>query len=209
MNNPELSVIYVNYNTKKLLADSVNSVFEKTKDINFEIIIVDNSSTDGSVEELGKIFGDKIKIISSPNLGFGHGMNTGIKSAKGKYVFLFNTDTLLINNAIKILYDYMETNPKCAGAGANSYNEKNVPNCSKCFFLKENSSWLRNLFTHNVRRKFLWTYHVYSNKPVKVEYPTFAAILLRKDIFEKTGGFDEDFFMFCEDEELAFRITKA
>ena len=103
----QVSVIIVNYNTKELTKQAIQSVFDRTEGVEYEIIVVDNDSKDGSVEELKKIFQNKITIIESKeNLGFGRANNLGIKQSKGKYVFLLNSDTELINNAIKIFYDY-------------------------------------------------------------------------------------------------------
>ena len=99
----QVSIIIVNYNTKDLTKKAIQAVFDKTEGVEYEIIVVDNDSKDGSVEELKKTFQDKIIIIEpKENLGFGRANNLGIKQANGKYVFLLNSDTELINNAIKI-----------------------------------------------------------------------------------------------------------
>ena len=124
----QVSIIMVNYNTKELTKKAIQAVFDKTEGVEYEIIVVDNDSKDGSVEELKKTFQDKIIIIESKeNLGFGRGNNLGIKQAKGKYIFLLNSDTELINNAIKIFYDYMEQNEQVGICGGNLYNVNCVP----------------------------------------------------------------------------------
>ena len=118
----DVSIIIVNYNTLELTKNTIDSVNEKTKDLNYEIILVDNASTDGSVEFFEKEYKNKIIFIKNDeNLGFGRANNRGIKIAKGKYVFLLNSDTLLINNAIKILFDFMEKNNNCGVCGGNLY----------------------------------------------------------------------------------------
>ena len=119
----DVSVIMVNYNTLELTKNTINSVMEKTKDLNYEIILIDNASTDGSVEFFEKEYKDKIIFIkNNENLGFGKANNKGIEIAKGKYVFLLNSDTLLINNAIKILFDFMEKNKNCGVCGGNLFD---------------------------------------------------------------------------------------
>ena len=92
----DLSVIIVNWNTKKLLEDCLGSIFKFTKDVGFEIIIVDNGSEDGSQSMLKKKFPQVKLIPNKDNLGFAKANNQGIKIAKGKYVLLLNSDTYLL-----------------------------------------------------------------------------------------------------------------
>ena len=99
----DVSVIIVNYNTKKLTKNCIDSIFQNTKDVKFEVILVDNASTDGSKEFFEQ--DNRIKYIySTTNLGFGKANNLGYKEASGKYLFLLNSDTLLLNNAIDLFY---------------------------------------------------------------------------------------------------------
>ena len=103
----DVSIIIINYNTCQMTCECINSIIEKTQGLQYEIILVDNASTDGSKEFFEK--DERIKYIySEKNGGFGYGNNLGMKVAKGKYFFLLNSDTLLINNAIKKFYDYAE-----------------------------------------------------------------------------------------------------
>lgn len=123
----QVSIIIVNYNTKELIKNAIQSVFDKTENIDYEIIVIDNASQDGSVEDLKNTFQEKIKIIESKeNLGFGRANNLGIKQAQGKYIFLLNSDIELINNAIKTFYDYMEQNEHVGVCGGNLFNKKNI-----------------------------------------------------------------------------------
>ena len=101
----DVSIIIVNYNTKDLLVNCLNSIYEKTKDVLFEIIIVDNASIDGSEEMIKNDFKEVVFIQSGDNIGFGRANNLGIKEAKGDCIFLLNSDTILLNNAIKELTD--------------------------------------------------------------------------------------------------------
>ena len=143
----QVSVIIVSYNTKELTINTIKSVIDKTENVDYEIIVVDNDSKDGSVEELKKTFQDKITIIEpKENLGFGRANNLGIKYAKGEYVFLLNPDTELINNAIKIFYDYMEQNKQVGICGGNLYDKNNNPEAS--YFMYKD-----NIFSY-----FFWRY---------------------------------------------------
>ena len=216
MNNytKQISIIIVNYNTKEITKNTIQSVINKTKYIDYEIIVVDNNSQDGSVEELRNIFQNKIKIIESgKNLGFGKANNFAIKQAKGKYVFLLNSDTELINNSIKIFYDYMEQNEQVGLCCGNLYDEKNLPQ----------ESCDMHLYKNTILSYFFWRFlgickHIfymkkvmdfnYSNKVKTVAWCLGADMFIRKAILEKTGLFDEKIFMYYEDMDFCFRIRK-
>jgi GT2 family glycosyltransferase len=110
----DVSIIIVNNNTNRWTQDRIDCVFDKTKGLEFEVIVVDNGSTDGSKEHFEK--DDRIKYIYCiENMGFGRVNNLGFKHAKGDYVFLLNSDTCLINNAILEFYYYMRSAPLNVG----------------------------------------------------------------------------------------------
>ena len=103
----DVSIVIVNYNTKELTMQCINSIFNKTEGVSFEVIVIDNSSKDGSVELLSA--DSRIKFIESGgNIGFGRANNIGIKYSEGKYILFLNSDTILLNNAIKMMFDFME-----------------------------------------------------------------------------------------------------
>ena len=207
----DVSVIIVNYNTLELTKNTIDSVIEKTKNLNYEIILVDNSSTDGSVEFFEREYKDKIIFIkNNENLGFGRANNKGIEIAKGKYVFLLNSDTLLINNAIKILFDFMEKNENCGVCGGNLFDINLRPTNS--FNMKMLS--YKDEYINSIVNLFLKIFKLkkksfnYTQIPLKVEIIIGADMFIRKNIFSKIGKFDEDFFMYHEESELCFRILK-
>jgi GT2 family glycosyltransferase len=125
----DVSVIIVNYNTRQLTCDCIASVIEKTVQVNYEIIVVDNASSDDSVDFIKNKF-PVVKLIANPiNEGFGRANNTGAKNAGGKFLFLLNSDTLLVNDAIDILHAFMQKDIKkeTGACCANLYTaEKNV-----------------------------------------------------------------------------------
>lgn len=210
----QVSVIIVSYNTKELAKKTIQSVFDKTEGIEYEIIVVDNDSKDGSIEELKEIFQDKITIIESKeNLGFGRANNLGIKQANGKYLFLLNSDTELINNAIKIFYEYMEQNENVGVCGGNLYNINNVPEESYMMYKNSISSYFYwrylELFFNMISvftKKPIYLRFNYTDKVKEVGYITGADMFIRKKALDKTGLFDENIFMYGEDVDLNFRI---
>jgi hypothetical protein len=214
MNEKQVSVIIVSFNTKNLTKKCISSIFEKTEGLNYEIIVVDNDSKDGSVEELKKTFQNRITIIESKeNLGFGRANNLGIKQATGKYIFLLNSDTELINNAIKILYDYMETNNKVGICGGNLYDENMQPT----FSCNNTTSSFFSYFFHKyiypltkiyclITKKHIYPYFNYTDKVKMVGDIIGADMFIRKELLDKYGGFDENIFLYTEDTELNYRI---
>ena len=208
----QVSVIIVNYNTKELTKNTIQSVINKTQGIDYDIIVVDNNSQDGSVEELKNTFQNKITIIESKqNLGFGRANNLAIKQVKGKYVFLLNSDTELINNSIKIFYEYMEQNEQVGLCCGNLYNKKNIPQESCDMHLYKNTVFsyffwrLFGICKHIFYMKKVMDFN-YSNKVQNVAWCLGADMFIRKNILEKIGLFDEKIFMYYEDMDLCFRI---
>ena len=126
MNNIDLSIIIVNFNTKELLSDCIESICNKTEGLSFEIIVVDNASNDGSVEKFS--VDNRIKFIQNEeNLGFGRANNIGAKVASGDFLLFLNPDTILDNNAPYIRYNYLKHNSRVGIVGGNLFDSKGNP----------------------------------------------------------------------------------
>lgn len=215
MNNIDVSIIFVNYKTKDLTINAIESVFEKTQNINFEIFVVDNASNDGSIEAIEQKF-PNVNIIKNPvNSGFGAANNLAIKRAGGKYIFCLNTDTLLVNNAIKILFDFMEKeeNKNVGVCGGYLENAEGIPmDCGGNFPNITEILWkfgIRNIFKEKYKKYKLTINSGDIKHCKKIEYITGADIMFRKSVLDKTGLFDETFFMYYEETDLCYRIKKA
>jgi GT2 family glycosyltransferase len=201
----DVSVIIVNYNTKTLLKQCLMSVFEKTHDIDFEIIVVDNASHDGSQQMLKEDFPNVLLIESQENLGFGRANNEGIKIATGRNIFFLNPDTLLLNNAIKILSDYLDENELTGACGGNLYDA----------FMKPAHSYDTKFpsITYELRLyKLLSRKNREFNKTkntFEVAHITGADLMVKKFVLDKVGVFSNQFFMYYEETELCFRIHKV
>lgn len=217
----DISIIIVNYHSAAMVIDCINSIFEKTREVSYEIIVVDNASHDGSVELLRDTFGDRIRVIASPeNLGFGKANNLGAAQAAGKYLFLLNPDTILLNDAIGILHSYLEANPGVGVAGGNLYSPDMAPTPSFCRTFddlaqeKQRASWC-SLLSQRIRAKLRMDRNKpmsefnHTDTPQKVAYIFGADMMLPRSLFEQVGGFDPDFFMYGEEEELTWRITRS
>jgi GT2 family glycosyltransferase len=206
----DVSIIIVNYNTRQLTLNCINSVFEKTNNITFELILIDNLSTDGSIEEFRK--DTRITFIeSNDNLGFGRANNIGIGIAKGRNLLFLNSDTLLLNNAVKILSDYLDEHNDIGSCGGNLYNENLQPANSFFRFFPGFVAEVNEL-TGNRYEKIRFGknhHHNFKEIPIEVSIITGADLMVKKNIIEKVGPFDADFFMFYEETEFCFRIKKT
>ena len=209
----DVSIIIVNYNTFAFTKAAIESVFEKTEGITFELILVDNNSPDGSGLRLKNFFGEKIVYIQSDeNIGFGRANNLGIGQACGRNIFLLNPDTTLVNNAVKILSDYLNANPKVGVCGGNLYDENKISTHSFGRYLPSFFGELDLLVGRNLLSIVIYgknTSFNYTDKPIKVGFITGADMMIRKAVLDKIGVFDADFFMYYEEAELTYRIKKT
>jgi len=216
----DVSVIIVNYNTKDLLQNCLKSIYTQTKDIDYEIIVSDNGSTDGSTEMIKKDFPNAILIENMQNLGFGAANNKGLEIAKGKYIFYLNSDTILLNNAVKIFYDYWENsdNKEIIGAlGCNLLDENmNITHSYGNFAgYKIALKQLIKMFFSNIVLSFLYILHIKTNKKRtnsnqqkflgEVDYITGADLFLLNNEYAK---FDEYFFLYFEEADLQKKLSE-
>lgn len=222
----DVSIIIVNYHSTNMVIDCIHSILEKTADISFEIIVVDNASGDGCEVKIEHEFGEKVQVVlSDTNLGFGKANNLGAIHAKGKYLFLLNPDTYLVNNAIQILFEYLENHEKVGVAGGNLFAPDLSETPSYCLVFdspeseKRRASWTE-LISSKMKAKLYRRIGKpddalccdefnHTEKALKVAYIFGADMMLPKNVFEEVGGFDPDFFMYAEEEEMSWRITKA
>lgn len=158
---------------------------------------------DGSQEMLRAEFPSVTLIESPENLGFGRANNLGATKAVGKYLFLLNPDTLLLNNAVKFLADYLDQNPKCGVCGGNLFTQDNQP-AHSFWELPTIQNELKEFFRVGSPKEFNYT-----SEPQEVGYITGADLMIRADLFHSLNGFDADFFMYCEEVELCYRAFKA
>ncbi len=210
----DVSIIIVSYNTSQLLKNCLNSVFEKTQGLNFEVIVVDNDSKDDSCSMLERDFSQVKLIRSKENLGFGRANNLGMEQAKGKYLFLLNPDCLLINNSVKILYDFMENNSDCGACGGNLYDENLEKHDSFGMqtLLKDKiitHTPLKFIFPGKYKKLRGYKKDFDRTKDGEVGFITGADLMLRKSVIDEVGNFDQRFFLFFEETELQNRILKA
>lgn len=208
----QVSIILVNYNTKKWIIECLASVYKHTASTDFEVVVVDNNSSDGSREAVTAIYPEVIWIANTHNSGFGAANNEGIRIARGKYIFLLNTDTVLLNDAVSLLRDFMENpeNARIGCAGAYLKNGAGGENLSAGRFPTLFSYFLENLlFLPPPESPGAGFSRRTGSSPDPVDYIIGAAMFWRGEVLRELKGFDTDFFLFYEEAELCYRLSKT
>lgn len=208
----KLSVILVNWKTKDLTKDALASIFKETKGFDFEVIVVDNNSEDGSVEMIRAEFPQVVLIANKENVGFGKANNQGLKIATGDYLMFLNTDVVVLDGALNKLVSYLDSHADTMMVGPRLLNRdlsfqhacrRMLPNPINSFF---HLFGLTKIFKQN---KFINNYKQFAADP-EVTGPaqalSGAAMMFRSQVYQELGGFDEIFFMYGEDLDFSKRV---
>lgn len=211
----DLSIIIVNYNTKDLLMQTIQSVINNTKNISYEIIVSDNNSTDGSVEMIQEYFPEVKLIENDGNLGFPKGNNVAIKLALGRYILLLNSDTVVIEDCIEKCIKYMDEHNDIGSLGCKVILKSGqldhackrgypTPEASLFYMIK-----LHKLFPRNKKFGQYSLSYLHEDETNEVDSLTGAFMMLRRKVIDQVGLLDEEFFMYGEDIDWCFRIKEA
>jgi GT2 family glycosyltransferase len=209
----KLSIVIVNYNVKYFLEQCLDSVSRATENIAAEILVVDNHSSDGSVEHLTLRFPNVIFIANRENTGFSRANNQAITQTQGEYILLLNPDTIVGENSLINVCRFMDEHPEAGAVGVKMLDGygKFLPESKRGFPSPWNSfcrlSGLSKLFP---RSKCFGGYHLKfldNNTVHPVDILAGAFMLVRKEAIEKSGGLDECFFMYGEDIDWSYRIA--
>ncbi len=206
----DISIIIVNWNTKDLLISCISSVYQTLSDsISYEIIVVDNGSKDGSSDAIRRIYPQVRLIQNKRNLGFACANNKAFRIMKGRYALLLNTDCTLTEGAVENLFYFMEKRPEagaCCGQLLNPDGSKqnSFSNFPSLLEFLTNKSLLKIIWPS----KFPGKYISY-DKPIEVDSCIGACMMIRKKALKDIGYFDEDYFFFFEETDLAYRLKKA
>ena len=211
----ELSIIIVNYNVRIFLENALNSIQRAMNGIEGEIFVVDNASNDGSIEMLKDKFSSVKLIANEKNLGFAKANNLALQRAAGKYFLLINPDTIVQEDTLSVMLKYFSENAHIGLAGCKVLNPDGTLQlaCRRSF----HSPWvaftkiigLSNVFP---RSKFFGKYnlsYLSENDIQEVDAVSGSFMMLRREVYEHTGGLDEDFFMYGEDLDWCYRIQQS
>ena len=205
----DLSIVIVNYQTFELTKNTINSIFEYEYPFSYEIFVVDNASSDDSLAKLQDYFKERVKFIASAeNNGFAAGNNQALRVAAGKYVLLLNSDTIVWENTLEDIYDYMESHIDVGACGCRVLLENGELDkaCKRSF--------------PNVKNSFFRLFHIPTNSKdndynlddlpddeiYEIDCLTGAFMFMRAEALKKVGFLDETFFMYGEDIDLCYRI---
>ena len=211
----DLSIITVNYNVKEFLQNLIHSIHKAAQNLTYEIIIVDNASSDGSVEFITEKFPEVNLIANDKNLGFGKANNQALKIAKGKYILLINPDAIVSEDTFTKMISFFESHPSVGLAGCKILNPDGTLQlaCRRSFpgpwtsFCKVTG--LSNLFPNSrLFARYNLTYKD-ENQSYEVDAISGSFMMMKREVYEKTSGFDEDYFMYGEDLDLCYRIQQA
>lgn len=205
----DVSIIIVNYNTSRLINDCIESIFRLVTDIEYEIIIVDNN-TENLTETITVHNDTRIKLLQlSENVGFGRANNAGVKIAKGRNLFFLNPDTILLNNAVKILSDYLDSNPHCGACGGNLFDSKMNPIHSYRMLMPGILDAIDISMGRRLSKIIFGKNHEfnYTGKTYRVGYITGADLIIPHKLFNDVGGFDNKIFMYYEETDLCKKIS--
>jgi GT2 family glycosyltransferase len=207
MDPMNLSIIIVNWNTKDLLHQCLASIYAHSPELPFEIIVVDNASSDGSAGMVQDHFPETRLLINKENVGFARANNQGIQISQGRYVLLLNPDTEVRSGALQQLIDFLDSTPASGGAGARILNPSGTLQHS-CYLsptlLRE---WMHLLHLDGRQRRVMDEWD--TSTPREAEVLLGACIILRREALEAVGSLDESYFMYSEEVDLCYRLRKA
>ena len=211
-NNLQLSVVIVSFNTAQMTLRCLDSVRADLAGIDAEVIVVDNGSTDNSVEAIRANAPWVKLIVSERNVGFGAGNNLALAQARGEYLLLLNTDAFPTAGAVSALMQYLKEHPKTAVVGPKLLNADGSTQQSCFRFPTPLRSWMENLWisTAMKRHPSIDDYRFWAHDSERsVDFVIGACILVRRSVYEQVGGFDERFFMYAEESDWMYRMRRA
>lgn len=208
-----VTVVIVSYNVAALLDACLDSI-KKGTGLSYEIIVVDNNSKDSSVEMVKKKHPDVVLINNETNAGFAKANNQAFRGAKGRYIFMLNPDTIVLENAIDKLVQFMDTHPAAGACGPKNLNPDGSLQYNCCHFP---DIWIRLAWHFHLRRLFprnrlfgreRMTYWDYGDTR-QVDWIAGCSLMIRSEALEQVGLLDENYFMYTEETDLCFQMKKA
>ena len=214
MDITDVSVVVVNWNTIALLHDCLKSIYKQAGHVDFEVIVIDNNSADGSAEMVEKEFSQVTLIKNSENRGFAAANNQGIAVAKGRHVLLLNSDTIILDNAVAKTVSFLDAHPEVAVVGCRVLNPDRTLQPS-CFMFPSILNMLLScsyLYKILPRSRFFgrermtwWDRHDIR----EVDVVTGCFMLVRRELIYQVGNMDEQFFMYAEETDWCYRFKQA
>jgi GT2 family glycosyltransferase len=209
---PDLSIIIVNWNVRELLRDCLRSIDAGQAALSLEVIVVDSASADGSVAMVAAEF-PWVRLISCiENVGFPRGNNIGLAEARGRNLLLLNPDTVVIGDALPVMFNYLEAHPDLGALGPQLLNpdssvqssRRRFPTLATGFF---EGTWLDRLAPGVLRRYY--ALDLPDDAMADVDWLNGACIMVPRAVYEQVGGMDEAYFMYSEELDWCRRIKQT
>ena len=202
----KICIVIVSYNVCQLLDECLQSVKRALQGIDGEIYVVDNLSTDGTVETLQPRHPDVHFIANKQNVGFACANNQAIRCTDSEYVLLLNPDTVVYENTLRGVLDFMDQHPEAGGAGVRMLTREGKPAPESRRAIP--TPWVAMLKMLGATRRYYMS-HLSWNKPGQIEVISGAFCMLRRKALNQIGLLDEDYFMYGEDIDLSYRLLKG
>ena len=202
----KISIVIVSYNVCQLLDECLQSAGRALDGIEGDIYVVDNRSTDHTVEKLRSKYPQVHFIANQSNVGFARANNQAIRMSDAEYVLLLNPDTVVYEPTIKGCLDFMDAHPETGGVGVRMLNREGRPAPESRRAIP--TPWVSMLKMMGFTRRYYMS-HLSWDEPGRIEVVSGAYCLLRRKALNQVGLLDEDFFMYGEDIDLSFRLLKG
>ncbi len=209
----QLSIIIINTDTPKITRNAINSIIKTVKLVKFEILVVDNSEKESNRINIKE---NPVRVITKiENKGFSHACNIGAKEAKGEVLLFLNSDTILFKDTIDVAFNYFEKQVNVGALGVRQLLADGSldSGCKRAFPTPLNSLYyflgLSKLFPKSRRFGEYQQTFIDERAVVEVDCISGAFMLIKKEVFNLVGGFDEDYFLYCEDVDLCYKLKKA
>lgn len=210
--DPIISAIIVSYNTRQMTLECLRTLYADLQGIAAEVFVVDNASADESAAAVREAFPQARVIANERNAGFGAANNQAMREARGKYFLLLNSDAFVEQGAVATLVEYLERKPKVGVVGPRLVNADGSLQVS-CFpFPSPARAWLENLWVPKMLPPAspLGDYRKWAHDSERrVDWVVGACMLVRREMYEEVGGFDERFFMYAEESDWQRRMRDA
>ncbi|AET57593.1 glycosyl transferase family 2 [Paenibacillus terrae HPL-003] len=211
----DVSILVVNYNTCRLTLDCLQSVYASETQYRYEVIVIDNHSSDGSVDAIRAVYPEITLIANEDNTGFAKANNQGVEVASGRYVLLLNSDTLVQPDTLDTMIRFMDTHPEMGASGCkvilpdgslDKACKRGFPTPSASFYYA--FGWSKR-YPDNPKYNQYQLGHLSPDDEYPVDVLVGAFMLVRRETIEQVGGLDETFFMYGEDIDWCYRIKQA
>jgi len=207
-NVPDLSIVLVCWNNKDYLDPCLVSLYESGLKCSFDVIVVDNGSTDGSQDMLREKYPQVMIIQNDSNVGLGKASNQGIEATKGRYILLLNNDTIVNGPSFDAMVDFLEQNPKAGGVGGKLMNPDGTIQAGYNYF----STLWDELFVATRLGELVrpgYPAVMDANEIKSVDWMGSACLMVRRSALDEVGLLDEGYFIYGDEADLQYRLKKA